>query len=60
MTKLGAVLAILLCAAFPAAAQEPVVAVSDPEALFVDADPALHANKQLALHFMREFFQCNH
>ena len=60
MTKLGAVLAILLCAAFPAAAQEPVVAVADPEALFVDADPALHANKQLALHFMRELLQCNH
>jgi predicted SnoaL-like aldol condensation-catalyzing enzyme len=43
-----------------AVAQEPVVAVDDPEALFVDVDPTLNANKQLALHFMRELLQCNH
>lgn len=41
-------------------AQEPVRAVANSEAQFVDDDPSLHANKQLALHFMRELLQCNH
>jgi predicted SnoaL-like aldol condensation-catalyzing enzyme len=54
------VLALALLVAAPLAAQEPVVAVADPEALFVSDDPAVHANKQLALHFMRELLQCNH
>lgn len=45
----------------PAAAggQVPVRAVADPEALFTDKDPRLHANKQVALHMMRELLQCN-
>src|SRR5512134_937418 len=54
------VLALAVLVAAPVAAQEPVVPVADPEALFVDDDPKLHANKQLALHFMRELLQCNH
>jgi predicted SnoaL-like aldol condensation-catalyzing enzyme len=59
--KLTIVLPALLAAwSAGVAAQEPVVAVAEPEALFVDEDPALHANKQLALHFMRELLQCNH
>jgi predicted SnoaL-like aldol condensation-catalyzing enzyme len=37
----------------------PVVAVDDPESLFTDADPAIHRNKQAALHIMRELLQCN-
>ncbi|MDR0780283.1 MAG: hypothetical protein LBF16_06260 [Pseudomonadales bacterium] len=41
-------------------AQEPVVGVSDPEALFTDADPIKQRNKQAALHIMRELLQCNH
>ena len=41
-------------------AQEPVVGVDDPETLFVDEDPALHRNKQAALHIMRELLQCNY
>jgi predicted SnoaL-like aldol condensation-catalyzing enzyme len=53
-------LALAGSCALVAHAQEPVVAVADPEALFVDEDPQLHANKQLALHFMRELLQCNH
>ncbi len=57
-TIICALLVVLLSSSLTA--QEPVVAVADPEALFVDADPALHANKQLALHFMRELLQCNH
>ena len=36
----------------------PVVAVDDPESLFVDSDPAIHRNKQAALHIMRELLQC--
>jgi predicted SnoaL-like aldol condensation-catalyzing enzyme len=48
------------CAAFPGLAQEPVVAAADPEALFTDPDPVLHANKQVVLHIMRELIQCNY
>jgi predicted SnoaL-like aldol condensation-catalyzing enzyme len=40
-------------------AQEPVIGTAD-EALFTDSDPALHRNKQAALHIMRELLQCNH
>lgn len=40
-------------------AQEPVVGVADPEALFTDPDPKLHANKQAALHIMKDLLQCN-
>jgi predicted SnoaL-like aldol condensation-catalyzing enzyme len=36
----------------------PVVAVDDPESLFVDSNPALNRNKQAALHIMRELLQC--
>jgi predicted SnoaL-like aldol condensation-catalyzing enzyme len=43
----------------PAFAQEPVVAAADPEALFTDTDPVLHANKQVVLHILRELLQCN-
>ena len=56
-TKLLATLALLV--ALPSGAQEPVVAVADPEALFKDKDPQLNANKQLAVHFMRDLLrQC--
>jgi predicted SnoaL-like aldol condensation-catalyzing enzyme len=51
---------IALYVTVPAFAQEPVVGVADPESLFQDSDPVLHANKQLALHIMRELLQCNH
>ena len=56
-TKLLALTALL---AAPAFAQEPVVGGADPESLFMDADPVLHANKQTALHIMRELLQCNY
>jgi len=42
-----------------ASAQEPVVAAEDPESLFTDPDPRLHANKQVVLHVLRELLQCN-
>jgi predicted SnoaL-like aldol condensation-catalyzing enzyme len=44
----------------PVFAQEPVVGAPDPEKLFTDADPVLHANKQVALHVMKELLQCNY
>ncbi len=44
----------------PVAAQEPVVAAPDPEALFTDPNPRLHANKQAVLHILRELLQCNY
>ena len=52
-------LPILLLTAGTAGAQEPVVAAADPEALFTDPDPRLHANKQVVLHVLRELIQCN-
>lgn len=53
-------LALIALFAVPAFGQEPVVGVADPESLFMDADPVLHANKQTALHIMRELLQCNY
>ncbi|MES2626795.1 MAG: nuclear transport factor 2 family protein [Pseudomonadota bacterium] len=41
-----------------ALAQDPVTGTPD-EALFTDPDPKLNANKQVALHIMRELLQCN-
>jgi predicted SnoaL-like aldol condensation-catalyzing enzyme len=50
---------VALLAVAPAFSQEPVVAAADPEKLFTDADPVLHANKQVVLHVLRELIQCN-
>ncbi len=52
-----------LAAVMPAQAQmmplnDPVVGHPDPESLFTSTDPALHRNKQAALHIMRELLQC--
>jgi predicted SnoaL-like aldol condensation-catalyzing enzyme len=41
-------------------AQEPVVGVADPEALFHDKNPKLNANKQVAYHIMLDLLECNH
>jgi predicted SnoaL-like aldol condensation-catalyzing enzyme len=51
---------VLFLAAAPAFAQEPVVGVKDPEALFTDKDPKLHANKQVVLHIVRDLLEANH
>ena len=45
----------LLAAAAPA--QAPVTGVADPEALFIDADPKLHANKQAAYHIVKDLLE---
>ena len=50
--------AIALFASLPAAAQEPVVGVKEPEKLFTSTDPKLHRNKQASLRIMRELLQC--
>ena len=41
-------------------AQEPVVGVANAESLFTDVNPKLNANKQAALHIMKDLLQCNH
>jgi predicted SnoaL-like aldol condensation-catalyzing enzyme len=58
--KIGSIVLIVAAlAASPALrAQEPVVGVKDPEALFKDKNPALNKNKQATLHIMRELLQC--
>jgi predicted SnoaL-like aldol condensation-catalyzing enzyme len=53
---------LVAAAAFAASsalhAQEAVVGVKDPEALFKGGDPKLAKNKEAALHIMREILQC--
>ena len=41
-------------------AQAPVTGVANPESLFTDSNPQLHANKQVALHIVRDLLECNH
>lgn len=54
------ILFIVMSLSLSIQAQEAVVGVDDPESLFSDTDPQLHANKQIALRIMRELLQCNH
>jgi predicted SnoaL-like aldol condensation-catalyzing enzyme len=53
---------LVAAAAFAASsallAQEPVMGVKDPEALFKGGSGAAAVNKQAALHIMRELLQC--
>jgi len=63
--KTRAMLIVLLIAgtlfiAGLAVAQEPVVAVADPEALFASKDPKLHTNKQAAMHIVRDLLEAGH
>jgi predicted SnoaL-like aldol condensation-catalyzing enzyme len=41
-------------------AQAPVVGSDDPESLFTSPDPKLHANKQVALHIVRDLLEAGH
>ena len=54
------VLAVAMLVTSSAAAQEPVKGVPNPETLFTDRNPTLNANKQAALHIMKDLLQCNH
>src|SRR5262249_7862373 len=58
MFVLVAMLLTVLPGASALHAQEPVVGVKDPEALFKDPVPALNRNKQPAVPIMRELLQC--
>jgi predicted SnoaL-like aldol condensation-catalyzing enzyme len=53
------VLATAVTAIVSVHAQEPVVGAPNPESLFSDTNPRLHANKQIALHIMKDLLQCN-
>jgi len=53
-------LAAMLAWSAVAKAQEPVVAVANPESLFTSPDPKLNTNKQAALHIMRDLLEANH
>src|SRR5262245_56902155 len=58
--KLHATLfALTAFACLSAFAQEPVVGVADPEKLFTDKDPKLHADKQVAYHIMFDLLEHN-
>jgi predicted SnoaL-like aldol condensation-catalyzing enzyme len=51
---------LLLSASAGLVAQAPVVGHPDPESLFTDPDPKLHANKQVVLHIVRDLLEANH
>src|SRR3954453_13327686 len=55
---LGICIAFLGCV--PASGQAPVAGAADPEALFTSPDPKLQANKQVALHIVRDLLEANH
>jgi predicted SnoaL-like aldol condensation-catalyzing enzyme len=50
----------LLFSCVPAFAQAPVVAASDPDALFHDKNPKLNAEKQVAYHIEKDLLEANH
>jgi len=56
----GLSLAVLVMGARPLARQDAVVGSNDPEALFTSQDPKLHANKQAAMHIMRDLLEAGH
>ena len=63
MKKSISSLVIALMLALSAAAlsaQAPVVGHPDPESLFTDTDPKLHANKHVALHIVRDLLEAGH
>ena len=55
----AAVFAAILVSA-PVRAQEPVVAASDPDALFHSKDKKLDRNKQAAYHIEKDLLEANH
>src|SRR5256886_16670563 len=52
--------AALLSSGVSLHAQEAVVGVSDPEALFHSNDPRLDTNKQTAYHIVRDLLEAGH
>src|SRR3990167_2431808 len=58
-TTLLAGLVAAACA-LPALAQEAVRGSRNADALFTNADPKLHANKQVAYHIVKDLLEANH
>jgi predicted SnoaL-like aldol condensation-catalyzing enzyme len=56
---LAALSAAIAFSALPLHAQEAVMGVKDPEALFTSKDKTLNRNKQAAYHIMKELLECN-
>ncbi len=54
------ILSGLLLLGSAAYAQEPVVGAADPDALFTDKDPKLHANKQVTYKIIKELIESGH
>ncbi len=50
----------LLGVAAPVMAQEAVVGVANPDALFFSKDPKLNRNKQAAYHIVKDLLEANH
>jgi predicted SnoaL-like aldol condensation-catalyzing enzyme len=59
-TSIFVALSFLTLATFPGRAQEPVLGVADPEALFKSPDPKLNANKQVVYGIFRDLLEANH
>jgi predicted SnoaL-like aldol condensation-catalyzing enzyme len=59
-TRILVALSFVALIAVPVGAQEPVVGVADPEALFKSPDPKLNANKQVAYGIFRDLLEANH
>jgi predicted SnoaL-like aldol condensation-catalyzing enzyme len=51
---------LLLATASSSHAQDPVVAASNPDALFTSSDPKLHKNKQAAYHIVKDLLEAGH
>jgi predicted SnoaL-like aldol condensation-catalyzing enzyme len=60
ITTLAATAVALFFSCGPALAQAPVVAASNPDALFHDKNPKLDAEKQVAYHIERDLLEANH
>ena len=56
---LAAALALAIAPSAPRA-QEAVVGVANPDALFTSPDPRLNANKQAAYHIVRDLIEAGH
>jgi predicted SnoaL-like aldol condensation-catalyzing enzyme len=59
-TSLFLTVCALALAAATSYAQEPVVGVANPDALFTDKDPVLHKNKQAAYGIVKVLIESGH
>ena len=59
-TSIVVALSFVALVTFSVRAQEPVLGVADPEALFKSPDPKLNANKQVVYGIFRDLLEANH